>query len=333
MFLISASNATAAGMATRPAIARLCHQFKNSCSPKMSAANKHTHPVPPANAIATAVIARPPADFTSSQAPVERAIPWKTGTSYGFRDAWVMGVVGQYVLGVWIGNFDGTPNPNFVGRDTAGPLFFDIVDSLRTQGPLGKEPAHGHLNLKRVEVCALSGQLPGPSCTHLKDTWFIPGKSPIATCQIHRATRIDLKTGLRACPGSTQPIVERVYELWPSDLMKLFRRIGLPRRMPPPFDPGCGAVANGGAAPIISSPARGIVYSAGPDGAEIPFSAVTDGNSRIVYWFVDSALVGTSRSGEWFFWKARPGDFLVRAVDEQGRAGNEQLHVISSEAN
>jgi len=199
---------------------------------------------------------RPAGDFTSSQVPNEHAIPWKTGTSYGFRDAWAMGIVGPYVLGVWIGNFDGTPNPNFVGRDAAGPLFFDIVDALRAQGPLDEELAQGVLNLKRIQVCALSGQLPGPYCTQLKDTWFIPGKSPITTCQIHRAVRIDVKTGLRACPGSTAPTVERVYEFWPSDLLKLFRTSGLARRTPPPFDRGCGAVAMGGAAPLISSPAR-----------------------------------------------------------------------------
>jgi penicillin-binding protein 1C len=140
---------------------------------------------------------RPADDFTASQVPSEQAIPWKTGTSYGFRDAWALGIVGQFVLGVWIGNFDGTPNPNLVGRDTAGVLFFDIVDALRARGSLTEEGPQLPLNLKRVKVCALSGQLPGPYCTHLEDTWFIPGKSPIATCQIHRAVMIDVKTGLR----------------------------------------------------------------------------------------------------------------------------------------
>jgi penicillin-binding protein 1C len=276
---------------------------------------------------------RPADDFTSSQTPAAQAIPWKTGTSYGFRDAWALGIVGQYVLGVWIGNFDGTPNPNFVGRDAAGPLFFDIVDALHAQDPLSENVVHGPLNLKRVKVCALSGQLPGPYCTHLKDTWFIPGKSPIGTCQIHRAIMIDAKTGLRACPGSSAPTVPKVYEFWPSDLLKLFRTEGLPRQTPPPFDPGCGAVANGGAAPLISSPARGITYSAEPNGPEIPFTAVTDADSRTVYWFVDSAMVGTSRSGESFFWRAHPGDFLIRAVDDQGRAVAEDLSVTPREAN
>jgi penicillin-binding protein 1C len=298
---------------------------------------------------------RPSNDFTLSQVPAGPAIPWKTGTSYGFRDAWAIGIVGPYVLGVRIGNFDGTPNANFVGRDAAGPLFFDIVDALRARGPLEEPIVHGALNLKKVKVCALSGQLPGPYCTRLKDTWFIPGKSPIATCQIHRAVTINARTGMRGCLGETAPTITQVYEFWPSDLEKLFRTASVPRRTPPPIDPNCGDVGSHGFAPAISSPARGITYSTdqaraakpfttvtdtnsraelpfavapnAESSTEIPFTAVTDADSRIVYWFVDSAFAGTSRTGESLFWKARPGTFIVRAVDEQGRAAAEALTV------
>jgi penicillin-binding protein 1C len=217
---------------------------------------------------------RPSNDFTLSQVPAGPAIPWKTGTSYGFRDAWAIGIVGPYVLGVRIGNFDGTPNANFVGRDAAGPLFFDIVDALRARGPLEEPIVHGALNLKKVKVCALSGQLPGPYCTRLKDTWFIPGKSPIATCQIHRAVTINARTGMRGCLGETAPTITQVYEFWPSDLEKLFRTASVPRRTPPPIDPNCGDVGSHGFAPAISSPARGITYSTDQARAAKPFTTL-----------------------------------------------------------
>ncbi len=101
--------------------------------------------------------------------------------------------------------------------------------------------------------------------------------------------------------------------------------------MPPPLDPACRKFAGAGAAPLISSPSRGIVYSTAADGGtEIPFAAITDADSRVVYWFVDDQLVGTSLSGESFMWKARPGSFLVRAIDQQGRAVAEQLKVIAA---
>src|SRR5207247_10042556 len=78
---------------------------------------------------------------------------WKTGTSHGFHDAWSIAVFNHYVLAVWIGNFEGRPNPAFVGRAAAAPLLFQIIDSLRASWPERIEP---HLpppgaNLKGVE--------------------------------------------------------------------------------------------------------------------------------------------------------------------------------------
>jgi penicillin-binding protein 1C len=270
---------------------------------------------------------RPTNDFTLSQVPSHDPIPWKTGTSYGFRDAWAMGIVGPYVLGVWIGNADGEPNPNFIGRDAAGPLFFNIADALRAREPLIEQISSAGLNLKRVKVCAISGQLPGPYCDHFKETWFIPGKSPIATCTIHRGVPIDLRTGLRACPGQTTSVAVKRFEFWPSDLTKLFRSAGLERRQPPPLDPDCNSGGSQGLAPTISSPTGGVVYSADAT-TEIPFIAVSDADSRIVFWFVDSDLIGSSHPGEPLFWRPKPGNFVVRAVDEQGRAAAEEIRVV-----
>src|SRR5262249_12384831 len=102
---------------------------------------------------------------------------WKTGTSHGFRDAWSIAVFDHYVLGVWVGNVDGRANPTFVGRTAAAPLSFQIIDSLRAAWP---EPSVPHVpapgsNLKRVEFCALSGELPNQFCTQRVEGWFIPG--------------------------------------------------------------------------------------------------------------------------------------------------------------
>ena len=87
---------------------------------------------------------------------------WKTGTSHGFRDAWSIAVFDHYVLGVWVGNFDGRANPSFVGRTGAAPLLFQIIDSLRAAWP---EPTVPHqplpgANLKRVEFLRVVGECP-----------------------------------------------------------------------------------------------------------------------------------------------------------------------------
>src|SRR6185312_10657133 len=86
---------------------------------------------------------------------------WKTGTSWGFRDAWSAGIVGPYVVVVWIGNFDGQGNPAFVGVDAAAPLFFRIADALNFARPdEALPPVTPPAGLTKVAVCAETGELP-----------------------------------------------------------------------------------------------------------------------------------------------------------------------------
>src|SRR5258708_4791143 len=100
-------------------------------------------------------------DASAQEVPVY----WKTGTSYGFRDAWSVGIFGPYVLAVWVGNFDGEGNPSFVGIQAAAPLFFRIVDSIRAQqGRLPGSMRSVPYDLRRIEVCAVSRQMPVPHC-------------------------------------------------------------------------------------------------------------------------------------------------------------------------
>ena len=112
-------------------------------------------------------------------------------------------------------------------------------------------------NLKRVEFCAVSGQLPGPWCTHRTESWFIPGISPITTCDVHREVLVDAATGLRvAQDDGTRAIKHEVYEFWSSDLLELFERAGVPRKLPPPYLPDTSneILARAGHAPRITSP-------------------------------------------------------------------------------
>lgn len=262
------------------------------------------------------------AEWTRDALPVF----WKTGTSYAFRDAWAIGIAGPYVIAVWVGNFDGSSNPAFVGLEAAGPLLFEIIDAVRSHdqalpGALVLPPA----TLARVEVCALSGHIPGPHCRHKVHTWFIPGTSPIKTCEVHRAVTVDLRTGQRACATGARQTRTEVFEFWPSDLLRLFRQAGVPRRTPPSDNPNCPIDLRSarGLAPQITSPQTGLIYSlrAGRIGREtVALQAVTDADARTVYWFLDEKYLGNSMSGQPYFWTAKPGLYVVRAVDDQGRA-------------
>ena len=273
-------------------------------------------------------------------------VAWKTGTSFGFRDAWSVGVVGHYVLAVWVGNFDGSANPALVGREAAAPLFFAIADSLPAPAGGGESPREarpwwavqdessgtlGALNLRRVEVCATTGDLPGPHCPRTTRSWFIPGVSPIRVSTVYRAIDIDRRTGLRSCRADDH--TERVvYEFWPSNLHDVFRRAGIAIRRPPPWSPDCGLdeTSATGLAPRIRSPQRSLVYHAAAPGVvdgTVPFSAVVDGDARGMFWFVDHRLVASARPGESYFWTPRPGRFTVRVVDDLGRAAAETIRV------
>ncbi len=286
-------------------------------------------------------VARPNA--TVRDANDRDAIAWKTGTSFGFRDAWSVGVVGHYVLAVWVGNFDGKANPALVGREAAAPLFFAIADSLPATtdddrsrwggGPrwLVENGAARSLNVKRVEVCATTGDLPGPHCPRTTRSWFIPGVSPIKVSSVYRAIDIDRRTGLRSCgkDDDTEPVV---YEFWPSNLHAVFRRAGIAIRRPPPWSPGCGLdeTSTTGFAPRIRSPQRSLVYHAAPSGTgqgNVLFSAVVDGDVRRMFWFVDHRLVASTAPGENYFWTPRTGQFTVRVVDDLGRADSETIRV------
>jgi len=263
----------------------------------------------------------------------EQAEPvfWKTGTSHGFRDAWSIAVFNHYVLAVWIGNFDGRANGNFVGRIAAAPLLFQIIDSLRTTWP---EPNQPHLpplgaNLKRVSCCAVSGDLPGLHCTQKVEGWFIPGISPIKTCDVHQQVLVDAESGLRvASDDGTRQLRREVYEFWPTELLSIFRRAGVPRKLPPPFLPGTAAefVARSGNVPRITSPSseREILLTSANT---IPLQAKADADVREIYWFAGKTFIGKGPPQEVVSWKASAGQYELIALDDHGRSASSAITV------
>ncbi len=272
---------------------------------------------------------RPDGVFSGARAGVRAA--WKTGTSWGFRDAWSVGVFGPYVLAVWVGNFNGEGNPAFVGAQAAAPLFFRIVDAVSALEPTLAEPQFRMPpDLIRVEVCAASGDLPNAHCPLRTKTWFIAGKSPIRVSDVHRPVSIDTRTGRQACPPFDPRFIRvEVFEFWPSDIQRLFAKAGMPRRQPPAIE--CGRETSPGMPPTITSPLRGAEYEMRADRlAEeaVPLTANAGGEVRTLYWFVNDAFVGDSHPGNALAWKpGRAGKFLVRAVDEQGRSDVRELRV------
>lgn len=276
---------------------------------------------------------RPDQNFSEEWVSANLPVSWKTGTSYAFRDAWSISVFGPYVLAVWVGNFDGEGNQAFIGKSAAAPLMFEIIDAIKSAKPASvRFYTPIPQGVSKVRVCEVSGQIPSAHCPRTIETWFVPGKSPIKTCDIHREILINEKSGLRACNYDEQTVKKAVYEFWPSDLQRIFRAAGLPRRPPPPYMPGCGlqTKAASGNPPRITSPMTGVTYNIRVSKGKaqvIPLLAVTDADTTDVYWFADEKYLGISGKGKEFMWAPAPGKYVVRVVDDHGRPDSREVTV------
>jgi penicillin-binding protein 1C len=282
---------------------------------------------------------RPDMPNLSALARDARPVAWKTGTSFSYRDAWCAGVFDHDVLVVWVGNFDGSASGQFVGRTTAAPLFFSMTEALRAREPAPATSCFTYtpdLNLTRVALCAASGCLAGPNCPQVTSGWFIPGKSPIAACEVHRRVWIDKATGRRLAgfPSNPGAAYSEVCEFWPSEFAKLFREAGLPRQAPPALAESSSPSSDhhAVAGPRITSPRSDRLYHVRLDAADaeaIDLEASSETARDHVYWFIDSTYLGTSAASTPLMWKPVAGRHTIRAVDELGRADARVIEVVA----
>lgn len=211
---------------------------------------------------------------------------WKTGTSSSFRDAWTAGIFGDYVLVVWVGNFDGTPNNAFSGAKTAAPIYFSLARAITKYYADQGINIHNNnflcpdMNISQIDMCDDVGGLAGIHCPKTVRAYFIPGKSPIETSSVYRAVPIDKETGLRACNRNPATTKMAVFEFWDAEYLDMFRRAGIRRNTPPPFMPECDLdeIAQTRTPPIITSPIDGTrtVIVSDRDVETISFTAISD---------------------------------------------------------
>ncbi|MCR4666727.1 MAG: penicillin-binding protein 1C [Desulfovibrio sp.] len=255
----------------------------------------------------------------------------KTGTSNGFRDAWTCGIFGPYVLIVWIGNFDNRANPLLVGGRVAEPLFMDIAQRIARSEPLVERLSipDSSVNVERIEVCTVSGDVDTSLCEDRTETWFIPGVSPVRKTGILRRITVNSE-GLRACFPEEGKTKEIVWEFWPSDLGQLFARAGLPKPPPPPFEEACRGQERGNP-PRITSPKRGLIYYAyGADRkARIALLAHADAGTKEINWYVNGVFVGNGSPGSAFPLELAPGSYHIMAVDDSLRSSVIEVPVLA----
>ena len=266
-------------------------------------------------------------------------VAFKTGTSIGFKDAWSIAIFDRYVLCVWLGNFSGEGNSAFIGRLSATPLEFSIIDAILAETPSAKLLPEKPLppEVKKVEVCAVSGDIPVDDCPQVTETLFIPGISPINRCRIHRRVYIDTRTGYRTNETEGAHIRSEVREFWPTDILEIFELAGLPRFSPPPYPPDSGAMAyNSGVPPSIISPLSNTAYIIRPaleaDSRfnQIVLLAACDQDADEIFWFANAQFLGRAKPSERLVWTPSPGLWDLSAVDSRGRSTGIRVQVEAS---
>ena len=259
-------------------------------------------------------------------------IAWKTGTSYGHRDAWCIGYSPTLTIGVWLGNFDGRGAPMLSGTDTATPILFALFSALTGQDTHRWfiKPEH----LKTRQVCALSGAPVSPHCPTHKSDVYIPGISPVATCTIHKRIYIDETTGHSLCSHcqnfSTDNAHPKIFEEWPAEAATWLTENGFAVPVLPEHNPLCtGTIA--GNAPIILSPADNTTYyirtGVPLENQKIRLSASVSNRTQNLFWFLDGELIFKGKAGEEYWLTPVKGQHVLTCVDAEGRSASRPLHI------
>lgn len=251
-------------------------------------------------------------------------VAWKTGTSYGHRDAWSIGYNPQYTIGVWIGNFNGVGRPGLAGTESAAPLLFDLFNKIKQKN--ANEWFESPPEVDSREVCALSGQIPGEYCKQLVRELYLTNASPDKVCTFHRETLVDATTGYRLPPhyaSVSRNTKSIIYVKLPPRIASWYERNGRYIDRLPPILPEWQQLTPG-QAPVIRSPLANYEYQLRPgvslDFQKICLDAAAANDVRKLYWFIDGIFFGVVDPGGKLFYRPEPGRHQVVCQDDQGRS-------------
>ncbi len=250
-------------------------------------------------------------------------VAWKTGTSYGHRDAWSIGYTPQYTIGVWIGNFDGKGAPALVGAEVAAPILFALFTALeqKSESRWFIQPA----SVAQRQVCAVSGRPLTENCAVASSELYLPGISPNLPCDIHQSILIDKKTGTRLCSHCRigRQYEQRIVEQWPAEIATWMERNGFPIEKLPEHFPGCSKLASGDR-PIIRSPSDNAEFKIRPSVSlkyqKILLDASVSNSSQKIFWFLDGRLVFHGPPAQKIFITPKIGNHHLICVDDEGRS-------------
>ena len=262
-----------------------------------------------------------------------RRVAWKTGTSFGFRDAWAIGVTPQVTVGVWVGNADGEGRPELIGLRAAAPVLFDLLDAA-PRGPWFAAPE----GQAQIEICTQSGLRAGPDCAHTQWVEVPPAGRKAARCP--HCQRIHCRDAtcterVHADCASTATMHHTPWFALPAAQAFYYTRRHTDVRPLPPWAPGCAPEED--VHPIgILDPKPGAqihvpVELDGRPGRLVMQGAHLDANATL-YWHLDERYLGrTEDVHEMEVWPG-PGDHVVTVVDQTGARLERRFTVLRPHA-
>lgn len=254
-------------------------------------------------------------------------IAWKTGTSYGKRDAWSIGYNKRYTVGVWVGNFSGEGVPELSGANTATPLLFSIFNSLDYNSPKGWYHAPENVQLRKV--CAVSGDIPSDFCDHQIVDRYIMGVSAYRRCSHMRYIFTDGKVSYCTYCLPEKDFGKKAYANLAAELIAYYEQQKIPYPKLPPHNPLCERVFHDGA-PIIVSPNEGSEYFIRKDEPQqIQLACQAANDVEAVFWYVNDKLFKKTNPNEPVFVNPPLGRVKISCSDDKGRNSDLWIKVSS----
>jgi len=244
---------------------------------------------------------------------------WKTGTSYGKRDAWAIGFNPNYTIGVWMGNFNGRGSPNLSGAEVAVPLLFDLFNAIDYDAD--EKWFDFPEDLFSRQVCSESGLLPTQYCKKVNDDFAIRDKSHNEVCKIHKPVYVNLDKTIQYCTEClpANDYYKVVYSIYQPEMTVWFAENNYNFSSPPPHNRNCNAKFSE-AGPRILSPTEDYEYFIEENSnQEIVLLAASDGRVNTHYWFVNDAYFAKTKPGEKIFLKPETEELTITCLDDKGR--------------
>lgn len=257
-----------------------------------------------------------------------RTIAWKTGTSFGFRDAWALGLTPDYLVGVWVGNADGEGRPGLTGVNVAAPIMFDAFGLLPSTGWF--EPPYDEMT--EIEICTASGFRAGPQCGQT-ETRMVPGAGEkVEACPYHQIVHLDRRREFRVHSGcyATSEMVNVPWFVLPPAMEWYYRKQNPQYHALPPFLPGCG---DGNEQPmelIYPRETRQVFIPRGLDGqlSRVVFEVAHRETGVSIHWHLDQRYLGETTLIHQMEVLAPEGMHTLTLVDAYGSILEKRFEVV-----